>query len=354
MLTVTDLINTGSNPTPGAMAFARRGQTSDLPLTFAGGSSTSNWTFWNGAFSTNWDGASNGIMLGVLAEGATNRWRASRGSAPVNRFTRSFGNNQTEGWHRSMPVGLTTVVTVAVTAVFLRLLAVAPLVVPGTAPVAAPATTVTLQAIAPSVSQSAPGVTGTGSATIRVSTTSVGSVAVSGTGVGQLTLTASGAGTLSGSGTVIGTGSPAIRLSTVSTGSVTVRGTGAGRLSLAANGAGTLTGAGTIFGTGNPTLGLSTVSTGSVTVRGTGSATLALQAFGLATNSQLVTLTPNITQANQGWTAVGAATVDAALAAGDADYITANSAGAVATVALNDPPTALDVSSATLVIRARV
>lgn len=34
------------------------------------------------------------------------RWRASKGSAPVNRFTRSFGNNQTEGWHRTMPVGI--------------------------------------------------------------------------------------------------------------------------------------------------------------------------------------------------------------------------------------------------------
>lgn len=34
------------------------------------------------------------------------RWRASKGSAPVGRFTRSFGNNATEGWHRSMPVGI--------------------------------------------------------------------------------------------------------------------------------------------------------------------------------------------------------------------------------------------------------
>lgn len=33
-----------------------------------------------------------------------NRWRASKGSVPVTRFTRAFGNHATEGWHRSMPV----------------------------------------------------------------------------------------------------------------------------------------------------------------------------------------------------------------------------------------------------------
>lgn len=81
------------------------------------------------------------------------RWRASKGSAPVNRFTRAFGNNQTEGWHRSMPVGIETIVTVLVPAVFLRMLSVAPAVVPGSAPVAAPATTIRLVANAPAVSQ---------------------------------------------------------------------------------------------------------------------------------------------------------------------------------------------------------
>jgi len=81
------------------------------------------------------------------------RWRASKGSAPVNRFTRAFGNNQTEGWHLSMPVGIETIVTVLVPAVFLRMLSVAPAVVPGSAPVAAPPTTIKLVANAPAVSQ---------------------------------------------------------------------------------------------------------------------------------------------------------------------------------------------------------
>ena len=81
------------------------------------------------------------------------RWRASKGSAPVNRFTRAFGNNQTEGWHLTMPVGIETIVTVLVPAVFLRMLSVAPAVVPGSAPVAAPATTIKLIANAPAVSQ---------------------------------------------------------------------------------------------------------------------------------------------------------------------------------------------------------
>jgi hypothetical protein len=81
------------------------------------------------------------------------RWRASKGSAPVNRFTRAFGNNQTEGWHLTMPVGIETIVTVLVPAVFLRMLSVAPAVVPGAAPVTAPPTTIRLVANAPAVSQ---------------------------------------------------------------------------------------------------------------------------------------------------------------------------------------------------------
>lgn len=40
------------------------------------------------------------------ATSARRRWRASKGSAPVNRFTRAIGDNATEKWHISMPVGL--------------------------------------------------------------------------------------------------------------------------------------------------------------------------------------------------------------------------------------------------------
>ena len=49
------------------------------------------------------------------------RWRASKGSAPVGRFTRAFGNNATEGWHRSMPVGIevTAGTTATVAAMFI-------------------------------------------------------------------------------------------------------------------------------------------------------------------------------------------------------------------------------------------
>lgn len=102
----------------------------------------------------------NGIAPAVMATIASTtmnpktRWRASKGSAPVNRFTRAFGNNQTEGWHLSMPVGIETIVTVLVPAVFLRMLSVAPAVVPGAAPVTAPPTTIRLVANAPAVSQS--------------------------------------------------------------------------------------------------------------------------------------------------------------------------------------------------------
>lgn len=36
--------------------------------------------------------------------GSVRRWRASKGSASVNRFTRAIGNTTTESWHRTMPV----------------------------------------------------------------------------------------------------------------------------------------------------------------------------------------------------------------------------------------------------------
>lgn len=115
------------------------------------------------------------------------RWRASKGSAPVNRFTRAIKDNVTEGWHRTMPVAggppapvsrgvvratrtpreqrrapraqvvrrrnvSTNTQTVAVPASVVRSLAVAPTRTAGTATVAAPATTVKLVAVAPSVS----------------------------------------------------------------------------------------------------------------------------------------------------------------------------------------------------------
>lgn len=147
MLAYCDLVTAFSNPDPGARAFAHRGQTFQIALSNVG-----TWTYWNGQFSTSWT-TSFGWQE-ANAYGVRGRWRASKGSAPVNRFTRAFGNNQTEGWHRSMPVGIETIVTVLVPAVFLRMLSVAPAVVPGAAPVTAPPTTIRLVANAPAVSQS--------------------------------------------------------------------------------------------------------------------------------------------------------------------------------------------------------
>ena len=61
------------------------------------------------------------------ASGATNlannsqqklRWRASKGSAPTNRFTRAISNNTTEKWHRTMPVADTGVTSILIAASF--------------------------------------------------------------------------------------------------------------------------------------------------------------------------------------------------------------------------------------------
>ena len=48
-----------------------------------------------------------------LTDGPKTRWRASRGSAPVNRFTRAIKNNTTDTWHQTMPVGLPSAVAQA-------------------------------------------------------------------------------------------------------------------------------------------------------------------------------------------------------------------------------------------------
>jgi hypothetical protein len=62
---------------------------------------------------------------------------------------------------------------------------------------------------------------------------------------------------------------------------------------------------------------------------------------------------PNATVSNTGWTAVGAATIHAALAAGDADYATTSTNGAVTEVDLSSTPPGLVVSAITLTVRAR-
>ena len=73
--------------------------------------------------------------------------------------------------------------------------------------------------------------------------------------------------------------------------------------------------------------------------------------FGGGTQS----LTPDSTISNTSWTAVGAATLHAALASGDADYIESSTNGAVATVSLTDPvPNLTALTSVVVAIRHRV
>jgi hypothetical protein len=66
-------------------------------------------------------------------------------------------------------------------------------------------------------------------------------------------------------------------------------------------------------------------------------------------------LTPDATLANTNWSAVGAASLHAALAAGDSDYITASADGASATVSLSNPvPNLIDLTSVVVSVRHRV
>lgn len=95
----------------------------------------------------------NGMLYSHAAATSTQiraRWRASKGSAPVGRFTRSFGDNTTEGWHRTMPIATSTTVTVPVAALVLA--ALVPTVTPGAVTLTVPVTTVGLLAVAPTVS----------------------------------------------------------------------------------------------------------------------------------------------------------------------------------------------------------
>lgn len=88
------------NPQDGNNAFGR-GET------FAMGDATvPTWSHWNAGFSTNWGDGQGGTLLNN--PGVQTRWRASKGTAPVGRFTRAIANNATDGWHQTMPVGLPT------------------------------------------------------------------------------------------------------------------------------------------------------------------------------------------------------------------------------------------------------
>lgn len=272
MLTVVDLVFVGSNPDPGFRAFSPRGQTFGMPLNYV----TTSWNYWTSGFSTGFGPPSYTMQIDQTVK---TRWRASKGSAPVNRFTRSVRNNATERWHLSMPISVPTSAEV----------------------------------------------TGSGTALLTITGTGTGSLQVQGQGTSTLSLGVSSAGAVA----VGGAGTAAVTVSATSAGSVAVRGTGVSALTLG------------------------TVSTGAVAIQGLGTASLSLGASGSAATPGLQILTPDGTVAATGWSAVGAPTLQGALATGDADYIVAATAGATATLTLSDPPTALTLTSTILRIRAR-
>lgn len=65
-------------------------------------------------------------------------------------------------------------------------------------------------------------------------------------------------------------------------------------------------------------------------------------------------LSPDATVSNTSWSAVGAASLHAALAAGDSDYITASTAGAVAEIGLSNPAVPLTLTDVSFTVRARL
>jgi hypothetical protein len=67
-----------------------------------------------------------------------------------------------------------------------------------------------------------------------------------------------------------------------------------------------------------------------------------------------VILTPDATLGTTGWSAVGAASLHAALATGDSDYITASTAGAVAEIGLSNPAVPLTLTDVSFTVRARL
>lgn len=316
MLTVVDLVVGLSNPDPGFRAFSPRGQTFNMPLNYV----TPNWTYWAGAFSTSYGAPSYTMQIDQTVR---TRWRASKGSAPVNRFTRSFGDNATERWHRSMPISIATIAGVTGS---------------GTA----------LLTIIGVGTGSLP-VQGQGTSTLSLGTSAAGTVGtpsgVTGSGTAFLTITGVGTGSLQ----VRGQGTSTLGLGTSAAGAVAVRGAGTASMTLGATSAGSLA----VRGTGVSALTLGTVGAGTLPIQGSGTSSLSLGATGSSATPGLQILTPDGTVAATGWSAVGAPTLQGALATGDSDYILASSAGAVATLTLSDPPTALTLTSTILRIRAR-
>lgn len=214
---------------------------------------------------------------------------------------------------------------------------------------------------------------GAGTATLTVGVTAVGVVAVVGQGGGLLTMSINASGVVTAPNTRVGDGTVLFSLSSTGTGRTTVTGIGAPSLVVRSTGAGTsvvvgsgsalvsvqgggtatITGLATRFGVGLAVITARTSGVGTVSVAGSGSAKWTLRSVAFGTTSQVATIVPDGVVTNAGWTPVGAASLQAALAVGDADYMTAGEAGAVATVTLSDPPTALTLTGVILTIRAR-
>lgn len=171
-----------------------------------------------------------------------------------------------------------------------------------------------------------------------LATASAGTIAVAGTGTSTLLVGTNGTGTVPL--LPIGSGAATFILSTTASGTVVwpVRtGTGSPVVVVTTTASGTVTWAPT-GGAGSVTLIAATTGTGTVSV--SGAAASVLMAVGISATGYgrvISVLTPDGLVSNSAWTVVGAASLHAALAAGDADYIQVATAGATARVTLSDP-----------------
>lgn len=344
------------------------------------------------------------------------RWRASKGAAPVGRFTRSFGNNNTEGWHRSMPVGFAVGGTLyfATLGASLSLTAAHAKEVRDVVAAQMTAAADVVYRLARTLSAS---VTGAGDTTHQVLRTLVGAIATTATtstvklmlrsfgasmtSSGALvrqtshpiasSLSAAGAlsrqarrtvaASLTAAGAFVRQTSRSIAASLSVTGSLSRQVQRTLAASLTVTGAlarqagravgASLTASSTVREAIARTMTASMLQTAAVqrSVAATESASLTaggivvertgrlLSAIESATaalgQSSILTLVPDGTPSNTGWTPVGAATIHAALAAGDSDYMQSSSAGSVTEVSLSNPSIGLSLTGGQLTIRVK-
>lgn len=96
------------------------------------------------------------------------------------------------------------------------------------------------------------------------------------------------------------------------------------------------------------------LTAGGIVVERTGRLLSAIESATAALGqSSILTLVPDGTVSNTGWSPVGAATIHAALTAGDSDYMQSGSAGSVAEVSLSNPSIGLTLTNGQLTIRVR-